>query len=308
GQYALVYNPTDNSNRHPLCVAISDDGLNFDNLAVVHGEVPVKRFWGVEKRPGPQYVRGIVEGNGNPPGDDLWVVYSVSKEDIWISRIPVPVRRTVDGPVKDNFNEMETGGMVKGWNIYSPLWCPVKIVDGPDPTAKSLMLKDFDPYDYARATRVFGQAARQRISFELFIESNQQRFYIDICNKKGDQLIMFSIDSEYIVHVIDGEKSLQNTTEIPKGKWHKIGIDINSLSADYDISINNNFYVSGNKFVGEGNPERIEFRTGEYRLDRKIQEYKSGDKLIAGHDEPNGDIPADEAIFFIRNFSTEIVE
>ncbi|MCK5279514.1 MAG: hypothetical protein KAK04_13260, partial [Cyclobacteriaceae bacterium] len=307
-QYALVYNPTDNSNRHPLCVAISDDGLNFDNLAVVHGEVPVKRFWGVEKRPGPQYVRGIVEGNGNPPGDDLWVVYSVSKEDIWISRIPVPVSRTVDGPVKDNFNEMETGGLVKGWNTYAPLWCPVKIVDGPDPTSKSLMLKDFDPYDYARATRVFGQRDRQRISFELFIESNPHSFYIDICNNKGNRLITCSIDREGMTHLNDGAKNLQKTPEIPKGSWHKIDIDINSLSADYDISINNDFYVSGNKFAGEGNPERIEFRTGEYRLDRKIQEYKSGDKSIPGNDEPNGDIPADEAIFFIRNFSTEIVE
>ena len=308
GQYALVYNPTNNSNRHPLCVATSNDGLNFDNLAVVHGEVPVKRYWGIEKRPGPQYVRGIIEGNGNPPGDDLWVVYSVNKEDIWISRIPVPAERTVEGPVKDNFNERETGGVVKGWNIYSPLWCPVKIVDGPDSSDKSLMLKDKDPYDYARASRVFGQAAKQGISFELFIESNPQSFYIDVCNEKGNRLIKLSIDNEVVLHVNDSEKSHQKTTELSKGKWHKIVIDFDSLSADYDISIDNNSYVRGNKFATEGSPERIEFRTGEYRLNRKITEYKSGDKLKPGWDEPNADVPVDEAVIYIRNFSTELIK
>jgi hypothetical protein len=189
GQFALVYNPTDSPDRHPLCVAVSDDGLNFDKLAVVHGEVPVKRYWGIEKRPGPQYVRGIAEGNGNPPGNDLWVVYSVNKEDIWISGIPVPLRRTVSGPVNDNFNEMETGCVVKDWNIYSPLWCPVEIVIGPNTTGKSLMLKDFDPCDYARATRVFERAGSQRISFELFVESNPESFYIDVCDEKGKRLI-----------------------------------------------------------------------------------------------------------------------
>jgi len=236
------------------------------------------------------------------------VVYSVSKEDIWISRIPVPVGREVSGRINDNFNDMEPGGVVKGWNIYSPLWCPVKIVDGPDPSGKSLMLKDFDPYDYARATRVFGQVTKQRISFELFIQSNPQSFYIDICNEKGKRLIMLSIDSENIVRVNDGEESLSDTKEITKGEWYKMVIDFNSLSADYDFLINNDLYANGNKFAVEGHPERIEFRTGEYRLDRKIQEYKSGDKSIPWHDEPNGDIPVDEAIYFIRNFSTDFIK
>ncbi len=307
-QYALVYNPTDNSNRHPLCIAISDDGLNYDSLAVVHGEVPIKRYWGIEKRPGPQYVRGIIEGNGNPPGNDLWVVYSVNKEDIWISRIPIPIARTVEGPVKDNFNEMKAGGKVEGWNIYSPLWCPVKIVDGPDPTSRSLMLKDVDPYDYARATRVFGKAKRQRIYFNLFIEANPQSFYIDLCNATGTRLIKLSIDSESTFHLNNGDMAMEKSAIITKGEWHKIAVDYSSSSTKYDISIDNDFSVSGNNFDGNGIPERIEFRTGEYRLDRKIQEYKSGDKSEPGWDEPNAELPVDETVYYIRNFTTEIIE
>ena len=306
GQYALVYNPTDSPNRHPLCVAVSKDGINFNDLAVVHGEVPVKRYWGIEKRPGPQYVRGIVEGNGNPPGDDLWVVYSVNKEDIWISRIPALVKRTVDGPVKDDFNNMVTGGIVTGWNIYSPLWCPVKIVEDPVSPEKCLMLKDFDPYDYARATRVFGQEDKQQITFDLFIDSNPRDFFIDVCNKSGNRLIKLSIDTENIVQVSDGNKSQQTTKKLSKQKWHKIILDFNSISAEYNLFINDELVVKGNNFAGNGIPERIEFRTGEYRLNRKITEYKSGDKSKPGWDEPNAGVPVEDATYYIRNFSTEI--
>lgn len=308
GQYALVYNPTGNSDRQPLCVATGDDGLNFDQMAVVHGEVPEKRFWGNEKRPGPQYVRGIIEGNGNPPGDDLWVVYSVSKEDIWISRVPVPVRRTIEGPVTDDFDEMETGSLVKDWNIYSPKWCPVEIVDGPGATVKSLMLKDTDPYDYARATRVFGQAAKQRISFDLFIESNPESFQIDVCDAKGTRLVQFILDHENRLHANRGEE-IQLTSEIlSKGKWNKIIIDYNSLSTTYEISVNGQTVVQRSKMAGEGNPERIDFRTGEYRLDRKISKYKSGDEQVPGYDEPNADVPEEEAVVYLRSFSTQILD
>ena len=307
GQYALVYNPTDNSNRHPLCVAVGDDGLNFNNLAVVHGEVPVKRYWGIEKRPGPQYVRGIVEGNGNPPGDDLWVVYSVSKEDIWISRIPVPIKKTVTGPVNDDFNKMETGGLVEGWNTYSPLWCPVRIVDGPVDNVKSLMLKDSDPYDYARATKVFGQAEKQKITFDLWIESNPRIFCIDVCDKKGDRLVKLSIDKNRTFSVNNGNELIQNKTSLPSGEWIKMVMNYNSVAASYDLYVNDDLVVKDYKFSIEGDPERIEFRTGKYRLNRKITEYKSGDPNKAGWDEPNADVRIEEAIFYIRDFSTVIM-
>ena len=50
-------------------------------------------------------------------------------------------------------------------------------------------------------------------------------------------------------------------------------------------------------------PERIIFRTGEYRLTDDVQEYKSGDDYKPGWDEPGADEPIDEAVFYIRNFS-----
>ena len=52
------------------------------------------RYGGNYKSYGPQYTRGIQEGNGIPYDKNLWVTYSVNKEDMWISRIPVPVKIT----------------------------------------------------------------------------------------------------------------------------------------------------------------------------------------------------------------------
>jgi len=307
GEYAVVYNPTDAPERHPLCVAISSDGLHFDSLAVVHGEVPVKRYWGIEKRPGPQYVRGIVEGNGDPPGNDLWVVYSVNKEDIWISRIPLPIERTLGGPVQDDFDRMETGRWVPGWNIYSPRWCPVQLVEGPGSGHQSLALYDRDPYDYARATRVFGRASRQRLNFKLYVESNPEQFQFDVCDPKGARLIQARIDPKGNFYTSDGVDGSQVFPDIPLKTWVEFAIDINSKKEKYSLAIDGEIVYKELEFVAPGRPERIDFRTGEYRLHEPIDEYKSGDQSIPGYDEFRPGEPANEARVFIRDFSTEIL-
>ena len=54
--------------RWPLAVAPSDDGIVFGPLMLLNGEVPPRRFFGRAKDFGLQYVRGIAEGNGRPPG------------------------------------------------------------------------------------------------------------------------------------------------------------------------------------------------------------------------------------------------
>src|SRR5205085_2851239 len=74
GRYALVYTTNKLSDyRWPLGIVTGEDGIRFDTMLVVHGEVPPRRFRGRWKDFGPQYVRGIEEGNGTPPGDVMWV-------------------------------------------------------------------------------------------------------------------------------------------------------------------------------------------------------------------------------------------
>ncbi|MBN1362709.1 MAG: hypothetical protein JW993_19075 [Sedimentisphaerales bacterium] len=303
GQFALVYNPTGTAARHPLSIATSDDGILFDGLVNVHGELPVKRFWGREKRPGPQYVRGIIEGNGNPPGDDLWVVYSVSKEDIWISRIPIPVRRDVTGPVQDDFTAMEPGGAVTDWNIYGPRWCPVEVVDFPSRQQKSLRLKDFDPYDYAKAVRVLPQADKQTVTFRLYVESAAQLLDIEVVSPKGQRLMQTRVGTDKSYCVKKGDSDYTKALDLQAGRWYSFAIGLDAEARRFDLLVDGKELVTDAVFSAvEGVPDRIEFRTGPYRLTDDVQEYKSGSENEAGWDEPGADEKVEAAVYYLRDF------
>tara|TARA_B100001059_G_scaffold221906_1_gene245343 strand:+ start:6004 stop:7833 length:1830 start_codon:yes stop_codon:yes gene_type:complete len=304
-QYALVYNPTDNKNRHPLGVASSDDGLNFNNLSLVHGEVPIKRYWGIEKRPGPQYVRGISEGNGNPPGNDLWVVYSVSKEDIWVSKIPVPISRVQNGKIEDTFNQTPSIDIIEGWNIYRPKWCPVSIQEISTKNDKSLCLEDFDPSDYAKAVRVLEKKTMNTLSFDLYLETLNAPFFVDLNNSLGQALIRFSVNknNEIKIEGLRGNKNEKIFLE--RKQWYPVKIEYNANKASYDITIKNLMRKKDLSFLSKGIPHRIEFRTGFYRLNRKIQEYKSGDQRVAGFDEQGTEQTVEPTEVCIDNFKTD---
>ncbi|HUI07933.1 MAG TPA: exo-alpha-sialidase [Verrucomicrobiae bacterium] len=143
GRYVLVYNP-DQKDRFPLVMVTSNDGVTFRDMRVVHGELPLQRYVGLHKNVGPQYVRGISEwsGDGSWADNAVWVVYSVNKEDIWVSRIPL-------------------SSNADAWNTYSPKWAPAEVVkDG-------VNLEDRDPYDYARAVRLFPPKRNVTVSFDF---------------------------------------------------------------------------------------------------------------------------------------------
>ena len=303
GQYALVYNPTDSKARHPLCIATSHDGITYDHLANIHSEVPVKRFWGREKRPGAQYVRGIVEGNGNPPGDDLWVVYSSNKEDIWISHVPVPVRWQVSGSVRDDFGRMVTGGEIENWNIYSPQWCPIEVVEFPSKTQKSMRIKDGDPCDYAKAVRVFQKSTGIKLSFDLYIESSDQFLDIEIVSGKGNRLVQNRIDIGREFEVRDGINPYASMKTLKSGQWYSMTYLVDGLGRKYSVFLDGNPVIEkAGLSESEGMPERIIFRTGPYRLTDDVQKYKSGSENVCGWDEPGADEPVEEAVYYIKEF------
>ena len=101
GKYVTVYNPSEF--RWPLALSVSEDGLNYENLLLVNGEISTMRYGGNYKSYGPQYVRGILEGNGTPPDGNLWVSYSMNKEDIWVTKVEVPILAEVTEQVDERF-------------------------------------------------------------------------------------------------------------------------------------------------------------------------------------------------------------
>ncbi|MCC8154545.1 MAG: exo-alpha-sialidase, partial [Tannerellaceae bacterium] len=228
GRYAMVYNPIATQEyRYPLIGISSDDGILFDNMGVIHGEVPPRRFYGRWKDFGPNYTRGITEGEGVPPGNDMWVTYSVNKEDIWVSRVPLPLQViSTEKEIYDNFDAVETSGKLPGWNIYSPQWARVEVVDFPSAKNKSLRLKDEDPYDYAKTIRIFEAAKKKQISFKLYVEEVAEApLHVEINDRYGNRPVRLILDTDNNVKVTNGYQT-QIVAEYNQQQWYTFSINL----------------------------------------------------------------------------------
>jgi hypothetical protein len=198
---------------------------------------------------------------------------------------------------------METGGVVKDWNIYSPRWCPVEITRSPLDSEKVLMLQDFDPYDYAKAVRVFQPAEKNRIRFKLFIESNPEILAMEVVTANGARCVQTRLDTDGKLLAKNGIESLAEVSVLESGKWIPVEFDIHAKKQWYHIRVNEETVAEKVKFSAEGIPERIIFRTGKYRLTDDVQKWKSGDKFVPGWDEPGADETVPKVTYYLKDFS-----
>lgn len=290
GRYAICYNPIELTDyRYPLIVISSDDGIVYDEMLLVQGEVPPRRFMGRWKDFGPCYMRGIIEGNGNPPGDDMWLTYSMNKEDIWISKISLPIRWSVKDDVADDFNNMVTGGAVTDWNIYSPKWSPIGVTDFPSSKNKSLFLQDKDPYDYARAIRVFKESSNTVISVKVFPKQmNSGTLEVDVTDRYGNRPVRIRFTAGGNISANNGVKEVILQGYKPD-QWYILNIDIKAqLFGSYDLSVDGK-QVMKNAQLAESvkSVERISFRTGPYRdLPGRRTPNQRPEPPLAGSDDP----------------------
>jgi len=207
-RYAMVFVPQ-RKHRWPMAVTTSDDGITFANMRTVHGEVPRVRYGKEEgKNMGPQYPRGVTEWGGDAPGLDknsIWVIYGMNQEDIWISRIPIPIKAGETKPVNDNFDNVAVGPMVPEWNTYSPAWGPVSIAaEGEN---HYLRLEDREATDYARAIRVFPISKAVDVSFRLAAEQvNRGRLEIDLLGKKNERPVRVIFNDQAQIQAVDGSR------------------------------------------------------------------------------------------------------
>lgn len=252
GRYAMVYNPIETQPyRYPLVAVSSDDGIRFDSMAVVHGEVPPRRFFGENKDFGPCYVRGITEGEQRPDDQNMWLAYTVNKEDVWVARVPLPVRTTWQGPVSDNFDGTVPGAPVANWNVYRPRWCDV-FVD----SSHRLCFTDADRYDYARAIRVFESSEKVTVTFDLTVEQEgEEPFEVDVTDRHGERAASVSFHhgvvalnghevGRYALNDVQAIRLELTTTGCGQTRWQ---------NADYP------------NLHAVGQVERLSFRTGPYR-------------------------------------------
>lgn len=306
GRYAMSYNPIElDEYRYPLTVISSDDGIIFDEMLLVQGEVPPRRFFGRWKDFGPCYVRGIVEGNGNPPGQDMWLSYSMNKEDIWVSRVPTPIRYSVHGNVSDNFENMEVGGAINGWNTYNPKWAPVELVKSENGN-KCIQLSDKDPYDYARTIRIFEEAENVEISFIVMSQQNSHGlFEIDITDRFGNRPVRISFDDQGNIAAMNGNKSIILSPYKP-GDWMKFDLKIEATPfGNYSLWINDKSVAIDFKLAESvKSVERVSFRTGVYRdIPNRKTPNEDPEPPLPGADEAIA-----EAVFFIDNIKAKKID
>jgi len=258
GRYATVYNPSEF--RWPLAISTSSDGLDYKDLLLVQGEISPARYGGNYKSYGPQYTRGIEEGNGTPPGGDCWVTYSMNKEDIWVASIPVPVTEKVDTDVNDAFSHMVNGQELRQWNIYSPLWSPVRV-----DSSRGLLLKDADPYDFAKAERVFPVAKHMQVEFSLTAgQSDHGQLQIELQDERNTPAVRLSLEPDGTCNVKAGARS-KKLLDYKAASVYDFRITLNTDTRMYTVNINGEDKLTQLFFAPVESFGHIVFRTGEAR-------------------------------------------
>ena len=262
GKYATVFNPSEF--RWPLAISVSDEGLNYKNLLLVNGEVTTMRYGGNYKSYGPQYVTGILEGNGTPSDGNLWVTYSMNKEDIWVASVPVPVKEKAEAPVDDVFEQMDEQNALQKWNIYGPLLAPVRL--GKTPGGKQcLVLQDVDKFDYAKAERLFPTSQKTEIEFSVTpAQADKGVLHIELQDAKGIAAIRLIFDANGEFKTKAGAR-YKNLMHYHAGKKYNVRISFQTGKRLYKVHINQKEEGQYLFFAPVESLERIVFRTGEPR-------------------------------------------
>lgn len=298
-RYATVYNPSEY--RWPLAISTSDDGLNYTDLLLVHGEISPMRYGGNYKSAGPQYVRGILEGNGTPPDGKLWVSYSVNKEDIWTASIPVPVTSEVKADANDVFNNLPDGDELKMWNTYDLAWASAKIEKKAD-GKKYLTLRDHDAFDYARVERVLPFAQKMEATFTVVPEQNDKGLLqAEFLNKQGLPAIRIIFDADGQIKVKHGAR-LGGMGSYEAGKEYTINVKLDVSSRSYYIKVNDSKETYKIFYAPVDGISRIMFRTGEQRYTPNPDTAPDTPEYV---DLPNTGVEIPEAVFNIKSLVTK---
>ncbi|MFZ4725822.1 MAG: MGH1-like glycoside hydrolase domain-containing protein, partial [Paludibacter sp.] len=296
GTYATVYNPSEF--RWPLAISTSADGLNYTTLNLIHGEITSMRYGGNYKSYGPQYTRGIQEGNGIPADKNMWVTYSVNKEDIWVSRIPVPVKITPTAQANENFDNYSKIAELTEWNIYSPIWAPVSLerINGKN----WLTLSDKDPFDFAKVVRKIPATKELKVSFDLLAEqANKGVFQIEFLDEKGIACSRLVLKNDSTIQAKGGSR-FSNMMKYQAGKVYHVEAKLSSENRNITVFVDGKQVGLRMFFAPVHSIERISFSTGETNSFPNIDTPADQD-----YDLPNAGGQEPLAVFRIANFKTE---
>ena len=261
GTYATVYNPSEF--RWPLAISLSKDGLEYTTLNLIYGEVPPMRYAGQYKSFGPQYVRGIQEGNGVPEDGDLWITYSVNKEDMWVSRIPVPVQQEATAHADEDFSQFKQLSELTMWNLYSGVWAPVSLEEKGGRTW--LTLKDKDPFFDAKIERKIPHTRELTVEFDLMAEqADCGHLEIEFVDDEGTACARIDLTDQGEMRSKGGARYGRVVNYEP-GKVYHVKVDITLENRNSTVYIDGKKTTTRMLFAPVESIERVVFRTGARR-------------------------------------------
>ena len=304
GRYALCYNPnTDSCHRWPLAIVTGEDGMVFRDMLCVHGEVPPQRYWGFWRDCGPNYIRGLEAGAVAPDGA-LYLTYSVNKEDIWVSRVPVPVTGRVTEHTRDCFDSLAPRSFVPGWNVYSGVWSRVSletIHEPGQPDRNALRLRSRDPYDYAVATRVFPESEKVRIHAHVLPRQNYfGRLEIDLTDGRSVCVYRVILDSDRTLKLKHGNGF---TLACIYGGSLDMVWEADCVERTVTFSVNGGEKMTWKFFNSARTLERLIFRTGKKRIAPFLDE---DPEYMPAKDLPGAGEPTiQESVYYITDFETQ---
>jgi hypothetical protein len=309
GRYALVYpHALNRRNRFPMVVMTGDDGHTFDNMLLLHGEVSPLRFRGIHKNLGQQYIRGIEEGNGDPPGDYLWNTYSMNKEDLWVTRTLLPISGTVAEHIHEDFQAARSPADLALWNLHVPQWAPVALVRDPaDPANQCLELRDEDPYEYLVVERAFPESRQVLIEFRLrpvIIGHAQLEF--EVHDRHNTRPLSLRFQPEWLV--MDLLKLDPRPLPIRPNHWYTLTLRLDCDRQAYDLALNGEWVRPGIPFAQPvESVERLVWRTGAWRADVRQaiierEPRQSGDYV---EDLPGADQRVPLSVYLLDDVRTE---
>ena len=181
--------------------------------------------------------------------------------------------------------------------MYSPLWCRVGLENN------LLALHDSDPFDYAKAERVFPNAKKVAVEFSLTAnQDNYGLLQIELTDAKGIPCLRLLLDSTGSILTKQGYRN-KSLGKYKAGEKLVIKIELNTATRFYTVSINGGNPANNLCFAPVASVERIVFRTGEVRRFPDADTPTDQD-----YDLPNANAKNKDAVYLIEYLKTSTLK
>jgi hypothetical protein len=174
------------------------------------------------------------------------------------------------------------------WNTYSPLWAPVDLIRD-DTGNNCIRLQDKDPYDYARAIRVFEEQESVKVGFHVRAgQVENGTLEIDVTDRFGNRAVRLVFTENGVIEATNGHEQVVLDHYV-SGRWYIIEFELNaSPQGNFTVRMDGNELLKNSR-LSEAvySVERLSFRTGPYRdLPNRRTPNEEPEPPLPGADEP----------------------